>query len=267
MEAVNDLVHLKEVYEHIALTRDEKTTACDYHLRELEIDTAAACMRDGDVVLDVGCGLGYALRQYASRKQIQGHGIDFAANMIRVARELQKDHDHALKGTVEFREASVLELPFPDRTFNVVSSSRCLMALLDWEKQKAALVEIARVLKPGGTLVLMEGTLEGLERLNEVRGRFGLAPIDASGRDRLQTLKFKEADLLEFTAKYYHFERVQRFGMYYFLSRVVHPLLVAPESPRYDAPINKVALEIARQIPDFMGLGHLVAFILRRHHS
>jgi len=52
--------------------------------------------------------------------------------------------------------------------------------------------------------------------------------------------------------------------MYYFLSRVVHPLLVAPEAPRYDAPINRIALDIARQIPDFMGLGHLVAFILRK---
>ena len=48
------------------------------------------------------------------------------------------------------------------------------MALLDWERQKRALVEIARVLRPKGVLVLMEGTEEGLARLNDVRAMFGL---------------------------------------------------------------------------------------------
>jgi ubiquinone/menaquinone biosynthesis C-methylase UbiE len=264
MSASPDHARLKDLYEQIALSRDEKTTACDFNLRELEIDTGAAHMRDGDTVLDVGCGLGYALRQYAARKNIRGFGIDYAANMVGVARELQREYDATLRGTVEFRQASVLELPFADATFDVVTSSRCLMALLDWERQKSALVEIARVLKPGGTLVLMEGTFEGLERLNEARAKFGLAAIDASGRERLQTLKFHEADLLAFCSAHYDLQHVQRFGTYYFLSRVVHPLLAAPEPPRYDAPINAVALEIARKIPDFMGLGHLVAFILRK---
>jgi ubiquinone/menaquinone biosynthesis C-methylase UbiE len=264
MSTVQDDVRLKEVYEQIALSRDEKTTACDYQLRELEIETGTSHIRDGDVVLDVGCGLGYALRQYATRRKIKAFGIDYAANMIRVARELQEEHGAALQRTVDFQEASVLDLPFADRTFDVVTSSRCLMALLDWEKQKAALIEIARVLKPGGVLVLMEGTFEGLDRLNEVRARFGLAAIDASGRDRLQTLKFREPELLAFCARHYQLEHTQRFGMYYFLSRVVHPLLVAPAAPRYDAPINEVALEVARKFPDFMGLGHLVAFILRK---
>jgi ubiquinone/menaquinone biosynthesis C-methylase UbiE len=264
MNCVQDHVRLKEVYEQIALSKDERTTACDFQLRELEIDTAAAAMRDGDCVLDVGCGLGYSLRQYAARKRIKGYGIDYAANMIKGARELQAGGRDELKGSVEFREASVLELQFPDGMFDVVSSSRCLMALLEWERQKAALLEIRRVLKPGGVLVLMEGTMEGLDRLNEVRARFGLAPIDASGKDRLQTLKFKEAELIPFCEQHFTLERVQRFGTYYFLSRVVHPLLVAPAAPRYDALINQVALEIARQIPDFLGLGHLVALVLRK---
>ena len=61
---------------------------------------------------------------------------------------------------------------------------------------EAAIVvlEIARVLKPGGMLVLMEGTLDGIERLNNWRTRFGLSEIDAAGRDRLTTLKFRESN-------------------------------------------------------------------------
>ena len=139
------------------------------------------------------------------------------------------------------------------------------MALLDWERQKQALVELARVLKSKGILVLMEGTFEGLERLNEMRQRFGLKAIEAGGKDRLCTLKFHEAELVQFCQSHYTLERIQRFGMYYFLTRVVHPLLVAPDSPKYDARINSIAREIAKIVPDYKGLGHLVAFILRKN--
>jgi len=236
----------------------------DFNLRELEIDTALSYMQDGDKVLDVGCGLGYALGKYAAQRQIKGYGIDYAENMVKVACQVQAESPGGPPGTIEFKHASVLDLPYEKEFFDVVTSSRCLMALLDWKRQKEALLEISRVLRQGGVLVLMEGTVDGLTRLNEVRTEFGLSPIDASGRDRLCTLKFIEKELLEFCNPFYKLEKIQRFGMYYFLSRVVHPLLAAPEPPRYDARINEVAREIARKIPDFKGLGHLVAFIFRK---
>ncbi len=44
----------------------------------------------------------------------------------------------------------------------------------------------------------------------------------------------------------------------------IHPLLVAPDPPRYDAKINEIAREVARLYPDFEGLGHLVAFVFRK---
>ena len=158
----------------------------------------------------------------------------------------------------------MLELPYPDNHFDVVSSSRCLMALLEWQRQQNALLEIHRVLKPGGVLVLMEGTIEGLERLNAWRARFALEAIAADGRDRLFTRKFQEAELLDFCAPHYDLVRVQRFGMYYFLTRIVQPLLVAPEQPRYDHRLNEVARRIAAVCPDFEGLGHLVAFVFQK---
>lgn len=259
-----DTVELKRRYDEIAQTLDDKTTACDYNLRELEIDTAASCMKDGDRILDIGCGLGYAVTQYAGRKKVEAHGIDYSEKMIGATWELYHNNRPSLLGTVDFQAANVLELPYENNHFDVVSSSRCLMALLDWELQKKALVEVARVLKPGGTLVLMEGTFEGLDKLNQVRKNFGLEPIAAGGRDRLFTLKFHEQQLLDFCRSLYNCERIQRFGMYYFLTRVVHPLLVAPELPGYNHKINEIAREIARVIPDFEGLGHLVAFVLTK---
>jgi len=263
---MDDSIELKQRYETFAKTLDYKTTASDYQLRELEIDTASGYMRDGQRTLDVGCGLGYAVVQYASRFAIEAHGIDYAENMVVGAKQLAANHKPPLKGTIAFHHASVTRLPFPDNHFDVVSSSRCLMALLDWEIQKQALVEIHRVLKPGGVLVLMEGTFEGLEKLNRVREKFGLETIAPDGRDRLITLKFHEQELTDFCRPYYTLERTQRFGMYYFLTRVVQPLLVAPDKPSYDHKINEIARVIARAFPDFEGLGHLVAFVLSKRH-
>jgi ubiquinone/menaquinone biosynthesis C-methylase UbiE len=254
---------LKDRYESIATSENDRTTAADFYLRELEIDTASSYMHDGMNVLDVGCGTGYSLRQYCQRHAIRGVGIDYAANMIKTAEKLSRG-EAGLRGTVAFREASVLELPFAEDSFDVVTSARCLMALLDWEKQKAALRELQRVLRPGGILVLMEGTHQGLQRLNDARSQFGLAPIAADGRDRLLTLKFDEPQLLSFGSELFELVTIQRFGMYYFLTRIVHPLMVAPASPSYDAPINRVAREIAKKFPNFQDLGHLVAFVWKK---
>lgn len=255
---------LKKRYENIALSLDYNTTASDFQLRELEIDTASEYMYDGCKVLDVGCGLGYAVSQYASRHNIEAYGLDYAKNMVKGAEALLDKNYPLLKERVKFKEGSVTALPFDDGAFDVVTSSRCLMALLDWEMQKVALRELHRVLKPGGVLVLMEGTHDGLKKLNEVRQEFDLAEIEADGKDRLFTLKFNERELLKFCNPLFVLEKTKRFGMYYFLARVVHPLLVSPDAPRYDHKINEIARKMSVAFPDFDGMGHLVAFVLTK---
>jgi ubiquinone/menaquinone biosynthesis C-methylase UbiE len=255
---------LKKRYDSFAMSGDYNTTASDFQLRELEIDTGAAYMQDGMDTLDVGCGLGYAATQYAKRFNIRSHGIDYSENMISGARDLLKKNFPEMESRINFSHASVMELPFSDNHFDVVTSHRCLMALLDWEKQKLALREINRVLKPGGVLVLMEGTFEGLDRLNKVRKSMGLDDIAPDGRDRLITLKFHEEELLNFIRPFFLLENTHRFGMYYFLTRIVQPLLVAPEQPKYDHKLNEVAKKIAQVIPDLNSMGHLVGFALTK---
>ena len=259
---IDKATELKRRYDEIALSGDDKTTAYDYNLRDLEIGYGLEFVRDGDTILDVGCGPGVALQTYAMRRTVEAFGIDYSENMVKFARNRGAERAPGL--SIDYRVASVDDLPFENGTFHIVTSHRCLMALLDWERQKKALLEIHRVLKPGGIYVMMEGTFDGLERLNSYRRKFGLAEIEAGGQDRLLTLKFYERELAEFCAPYFELVRTQRFGMYYFLTRIVQPLLVAPENPRYDHPLNEVAKQIAQLVPDFESIGHLVGFAWRK---
>jgi ubiquinone/menaquinone biosynthesis C-methylase UbiE len=256
---------LKRRYDQFALSGDEKTTACDYNLRELEIGYGMEFIRDGDTILDVGCGPGVALREYAGKRDVAAFGIDYSENMVEFARK--RTSEVAPQMRIDFQCASVDDLPYESAKFDVVTSHRCLMALLDWERQKKALLEIHRVLKPGGVYVMMEGTFDGLDSLNFYRRKFGLAEIEAGGQDRLLTLKFHERQLADFCAPHFELIRTQRFGMYYFLTRIVQPLLVAPDSPRYDHPLNEVAKQIARVVPEFETVGHLVGFAWRKRTS
>lgn len=258
------LKKLKEVYDQAA-KKSTKATAQDFFLRELEIMTASEHMEGEKKTLDVGCAIGYGPIEYAKRNPaIYSYGIDYSEPMIKKAIGWQKKLTRTLASRLEFKTASVLELPYPDDFFDVVTASRCLMALLDWERQKKGILEVKRVLKSGGIFVMMEGTIQGWQKLNKTRKIFGLEEIPIDTSSGLDTLKFDEKKLLPFLGKNWKIIEIKHFGMYYFISRVIHPLLVAPQKPKFNAKINKIAFEIAKQIPDWNGIGHLTAFILEK---
>ena len=256
---------LRPHYDELPLTGDERVTALDYNLRELEIELALEYIRDGDAMMDVGCGFGTALRRYATKRTLcRAVGIDFAENMVAVA--TSRSRTEGLADVIECHRASATDLPFEADIFDVVTSHRCLLALLEWETQSKALDEMHRVLKPGGILLLMEGVVQGLRRLNSYRQAFGLPVIEEGGRDGYERTLFDEHQLLAYLSQGFELLRIQRFGMYYFLTRILQPLFVAPEAPRYDHRINDVAREIARVIPDFEGIGRLVGFVMRKRN-
>jgi ubiquinone/menaquinone biosynthesis C-methylase UbiE len=97
--------------------------------------------RDRDV-LDVGCGQGIDLAGYA-RNGARATGVDLTPRHV----ELARAHLAALglEGTVVQGDAE--DLPFPDASFDRVSSNGVLHHTPDMDR---ALAEIARVLRPGG---------------------------------------------------------------------------------------------------------------------
>ena len=102
-------------------------------------------------VLDVGSGLGGPSRFLAWRYGCRVSGVDLTADFVGVAEMLTKRT--GLVGWVDYRQGDALDLPFEDRSFDVVWSQNASMNIADRDRLYS---EMHRVLKPGGRLVLQE---------------------------------------------------------------------------------------------------------------
>lgn len=101
------------------------------------------------IVLDVACGTGTFERLVVLEQPTQSIiGVDLSEKMLEIAEEKCRDYPN-----VSFQNASVTALPFVDRSFDVVVSAS---AFHYFENPTAALIEMRRVLKPEGELVILD---------------------------------------------------------------------------------------------------------------
>ncbi len=119
---------------------------------EIALHTASVALATGGEwrrVLDVGCGTGFLLRTLAERAPTADElvGIDAAPGMIEGAKLREND------GRLQFLVGVAEELPFSESTFDLVVSTT---SFDHWKDQQAGLLECARVLRPGGHLVLTD---------------------------------------------------------------------------------------------------------------
>jgi ubiquinone/menaquinone biosynthesis C-methylase UbiE len=111
-----------------------------------------ALIKNGDSVLDVGCGTGeVTILAKMHSKDGKVYGIDPAPEMITVARKKAA----VKKLDIDFRIGVIESLPFPDATIDVVTSS-LMMHHLPEDLKVRGLAEIYRVLKPGGRLLIAD---------------------------------------------------------------------------------------------------------------
>lgn len=98
-------------------------------------------------VLEVGVGTGRNLDVYPPDTDVTG--IDVSAKMLARARR-RADH---LGGPLRFEQADVRRLPFADATFDTVVATCVFCSVAD---PVAGLREAARVVRPGGQVLLLE---------------------------------------------------------------------------------------------------------------
>jgi arsenite methyltransferase len=147
--------------------------------------------RGDEVVLDAGCGRGLLLIGAAGRLGTgRAVGVDIWQRGDQSGNSPEATLENAkiegVEGRVEIQDGELRDLPFEDGTFDVVLSALVLHNIHDREEREGALRELARVLKPGGRLtildiwntdeyarVLREGGMEDVRRSNL---RFNIFP-------------------------------------------------------------------------------------------
>lgn len=112
-----------------------------------------AGVRPGQRVLDIAGGTGDLTLKFSRQVGPRGQVIlaDINESMLRVGRD--KLLDHGVGGNVEYVQANAECLPFPDNSFDCITIAFGLRNVTD---KDAALRSMARVLKPGGRLLVLE---------------------------------------------------------------------------------------------------------------
>lgn len=243
--------HIKEYWENQASLHGSAHVASwgDNFMIDLEIATIGKFIKEGDVVLDVGCANGFsAFRQLELHKIKNLIGIDFSEKMINVAK-VEKNKKN-IGENVDFRVGDVRALNFPDATFDLVYTTRVLINLPTWQEQILGISECLRVAKPNGKVVLSEGFWEPLVLLNSLRAIAKLEPLVEHDFNRY-IKKQRLEDYL--TSQSLQFEAEDFSSVYYLGSRFLRELVTDVSSyPGYTNPINKIFYNIEK---DFSGGG------------
>ena len=115
-------------------------------------------IKNGETVLDVGCGAGADTFVAAKMVGAEGKviGIDMTPEMLARAR---KNHQEISLQNVSFHKASAEDLPFRDESFDVVISNGVFNLIPD---KARALKEAFRVLKPHGRMMIADQILTGV---------------------------------------------------------------------------------------------------------
>src|SRR6266852_8529293 len=136
-----------------------------------------ARMQPGDAVLDVGCGTGTLAMEVARRVGRAGRVAGVDPSPQQIARARSKAARRNLP--IDFQIGVIEQLAFPDQTFDVVLST-LMMHHLPAGLKRQGLAEIARVLKPGGRLVIAD--------FKHKKERAGQAARFHAGGSRIQDL-------------------------------------------------------------------------------
>ena len=147
--------HVRELFSAIAPTYDRLNHLLSFGLDRRWWRRTAVTFREiladpKALVLDICCGTGDMTGALLQARPVNGEpvtGLDFSCAMLRLA-------ERKYAGTnVRWVEGDAMALPFPDETFDLVTSAFGFRNLRNYA---AGLAEIRRVLRPGGSLGILE---------------------------------------------------------------------------------------------------------------
>ena len=216
---------------------DARVNIADTVQRDLELQFIFSQLPGDARVLEVGCGNGYVTRQLRERVR-HVDAFDYAENMVARGRANYGETNN------RFFHASVLD---PDAceagAYDAAVCVRVLINLRDRGEQATALGNIARWLKPGGRLILVEGFTDGFDALNELRRKCELPDLVPAAINFYSSI----AELMPVVDRSFTVAEQFHTGMFDFLTRVVYPRLVGPDQVGGSDDFHRKIDVVARQ--------------------
>jgi SAM-dependent methyltransferase len=193
----------------------ETESMYDKHLLRLEIDLIKKRIPEGSKILDVGCGEGEGTIEYSKIKDVTIHAADFSITRLEKARQRLSG-----AGNVHFMKVDFTDNYELDKDYDVIICQRFLINIMTWKDQKKVLAGIIELLKPGGIIILLEGSINGVDELNKFRQVLNLPPIP---------VKWHNCFILDGSLKLFMWEQhltlieTDGLGEYFLLTRGIRP--------------------------------------------
>lgn len=167
------------------------------HIDEAEVERALLELAgdlSGKRILDIGTGTGRILELLGARAE-EGVGVDMSREMLTVARTRLQRAD---LGNCLVRQADMYQLPYPAGTFDIITLHQVLHFA---EKPDAAIAEAARLLAPGGRLVVVDFATHDREELREQHAHRRLGFDDGAMQALFEKNGLLPADVISLPGK------------------------------------------------------------------
>jgi ubiquinone/menaquinone biosynthesis C-methylase UbiE len=225
MKIKYNLNEIRDYWTQQAMKYGDSVSASwsDYRVVDMEIKHIVSHLNDGDKVLDVGCGNGFSTVQFAYHRNINIRGLDYIPELISQAKKRLSNLSFPLCSQVEFDVADITSLKEPQESYDKAIVVRVIINLENWDQQLKGLRECARILKPGGSLLLSEATVQGWENINKLRSEWGLPELSIPPFN----LYLDQERVVETLKTDFHLIEIVNFSSTYYVgTRVLKPLLV-----------------------------------------
>jgi ubiquinone/menaquinone biosynthesis C-methylase UbiE len=219
----------QSVFDH---WNDERVESMyDKHLLGLEIASIKQRIPAGSRILDAGCGEGEGTAVYSDIPGVRMEGADFSPTRLKKAAERIGQRQNVSLKRMDFLEPCTL-----DGDYDVIVSQRFLINLADWRQQSEVIVRLVSLLRPGGRLIVLEGSQQGTNSLNQWRATWNLSPIPIKWHNQF----LDDAALVALMrANGCRLEDLTGFGSYFLLTRGIRPAL--SDNLSADSDFNRVA--------------------------
>ena len=227
-------------------------TIRDLFFRIHELAVLLSLIPQGSSILDVGCGNGFGTL-ILNKRASYTLGIDYSEKMIEWARRLLTDSVYSINlfsqfrcfyepeiSHIDFKVANVLEALPTKQRFDVISSQRTLINLLDHKHQIKALKNLRNYAHSSSLLLLTEATLQGHEKTDAFRAMFGLPKLEKYWRN----CYIDEKKLKDWERVGWRVENILTFDTYMLLSKIIYPAAYGQENCKFLSGANHAAMEV-----------------------